>query len=116
MFGCTSDPEAADISYGRPAQIGNSGKTILVPTLADELRAQKPGARVVSLSLKARSAMAWRDTAATRSCGSTTSRDRLRLACVCLRPVPAVKAFIDTHPYEQENGSSWTLSSPADST
>ena len=57
LVGCTNDPDATDISYGRPAPIGNSGKAILVPTLADELRAQKPGARVVSLSLKARSAI-----------------------------------------------------------
>ena len=116
MFGCTSDPEAADISYGRPAQIGNSGKAILVPTLADELRAQKPGARVVSLSLKARSAIGlaghggdavvWFDD---ESGSFATSR------AFAAAPVPAVKAFIDAHPYEQENGSSWTLSAPADS-
>ena len=116
MFGCTSDPEATDISYGRPAQIGNSGKTILVPTLADELRAQKPGARVVSLSLKARSAIGlaghggdavvWFDD---ESGSFATSR------AFASAPVPAVKAFIDAHPYEQENGSSWTLSAPADS-
>ena len=116
MFGCTSDPEAADISYGRPAQIGNSGKTILVPTLADELRAQKPGARVVSLSLKARSAIGlaghggdavvWFDD---ESGSFATSR------AFASAPVPAVKDFIDTHPYERENGSMWTLSSPAES-
>ena len=94
-----SDPEAADITYGRPAQIGNSGKTILVPTLADELRAQKPGARVVSLSLKARSAIGlaghggdavvWFDD---ESGSFATSR------AFASAPVPAVKAFIDAHP------------------
>jgi hypothetical protein len=116
MLGCTSDSEAADISYGRPAQLGNSGKAILVPTLADELRAQKPGARVVTLSLKARSAIGlaghggdavvWFDD---ESGSFATSR------AFASAPVPAVKAFIDAYPYEQENGSSWTLSAPADS-
>jgi predicted AlkP superfamily pyrophosphatase or phosphodiesterase len=116
LVGCTNDPEATDISYGRPAPIGNSGNPILVPTLADELRAQKPGARVVSLSLKARSAIGmaghggdavvWFDD---ESGSFATSR------AFAVAPVPAVKAFIDAHPYEQENGSSWTLSGPADS-
>jgi predicted AlkP superfamily pyrophosphatase or phosphodiesterase len=116
LVGCTNDPDATDISYGRPAPIGNSGKPILVPTLADELRAQKPGARVVSLSLKARSAIGmaghggdavvWFDD---ESGSFATSR------AFATAPVPAVKAFIDAHPYEQENGSSWTLSAPADS-
>jgi len=116
LIGCTNDPDATDISYGRQAPIGNSGKPILVPTLADELRAQKPGARVVSLSLKARSAIGlaghggdavvWFDD---ESGSFATSR------AYASAPVPAVKDFIDAHPYEQENGSSWTLSAPADS-
>jgi hypothetical protein len=116
MVGCTSDLDVTDISYGRPAPIGNSGKSIMVPTLADELRAQKPGARVVSLSLKARSAIGlaghagdavvWFDDES----GSFATSPAFASA-----PVPAVKAFIDAHPYEQENGSSWTLSAPADS-
>jgi predicted AlkP superfamily pyrophosphatase or phosphodiesterase len=116
LVGCTNDPDATDISYGRPAPIGNSGKPMLVPTLADELRAQKPGARVVSLSLKARSAIGlaghggdavvWFDD---DSGSFATSR------AFASAPVPAVKAFIDAHLFEQENGSSWTLSAPADS-
>lgn len=116
MLGCTNDDAASDISYGRPAQLGNSGKAILVPTLADELRAQKPGARVVSVSLKARSAIGlaghggdavvWFDDA---SGSFATSR------AFASAPVPAVKAFVDAHAYEQDSGSVWTLSSPADS-
>ena len=42
MTGCTNDAESPDITYGRPVLLGNSGKAMLVPTLADELRAQKP--------------------------------------------------------------------------
>jgi predicted AlkP superfamily pyrophosphatase or phosphodiesterase len=116
LVGCTNDPDAPDISYGRPARQGNSGKPLLVPTLADEIRAQKPGARVVSLSLKARSAIGlaghggdavvWFDDDAA---SFATSR------AFASAPVPAVKAYIDAHPYEQENGSTWALSAPADS-
>lgn len=116
LVGCTNDADAPDISYGKEARIGNSGKQLLVPTLADELRAQKPGARVVSLSLKARSAIGlaghggdavvWFDD---ESGSFATSR------AYTSAPVPAVKAFVDAHPYEKENGTSWTLSAPADS-
>jgi predicted AlkP superfamily pyrophosphatase or phosphodiesterase len=116
LVGCTNDPDATDISYGRPAPIGNSGKRILVPTLADELRAQKAGARVVSLSLKARSAIGlaghggdavvWFDD---ESGSFATSRAYASAA------VPAVRSFIEAHPYERENGTSWMLSGPADS-
>jgi hypothetical protein len=71
---------------------------------------------VVSLSLKARSAIGlaghggdavvWFDDT---SGSFATSR------AFASAPVPAVKAFVDAHPYEKENGSMWTLSSPADS-
>ena len=54
---CTDDGEARHISYGREARSGTSGRLLLAPTLADELRGQKPGTRVVALSLKARSAI-----------------------------------------------------------
>jgi predicted AlkP superfamily pyrophosphatase or phosphodiesterase len=116
LVGCTNDSDAPDITYGRPSRLGNSAKAMLVPTLADELRAQKPGARAVALSLKARSAIGlvghggdavvWFDD---ESGSWATSR--------AFSPVPvaSVKAFVDANPYEQDNGSTWTLSSPAES-
>jgi predicted AlkP superfamily pyrophosphatase or phosphodiesterase len=54
---CTDDADSRHISYGREARSGSSGKLLLAPTLADELRAHSPGSRVVTLSLKARSAI-----------------------------------------------------------
>ena len=113
VVGCTADAASPDISYGRPVTLGNSAAHLLVPTLADELRTQKPGARVVSLSMKARSAISlaghggdavlWFDDLA----GSwATSR------AFASAPVPAVKAFIDAHPYERDLGREWTLSGP----
>jgi len=113
VVGCTSDPDAHDISYGRPVRFGNSGRQLLVPTLADEIRAQSAGARVVAISLKARSAIGlaghggdavvWFDEAA----GSFATSSAFASA-----PVPAVKAFIDAHPFESDNGRIWALSAP----
>jgi predicted AlkP superfamily pyrophosphatase or phosphodiesterase len=113
-LGCTNDADAPDVTYGRPVSLGNSARRMLVPTLADELRAQKPGARVVALSLKARSAIGlaghagdaviWFDDEA-----GTWATSRAYAA----EPVPAVKAFIDANPFEREEGRVWSLSAPA---
>ncbi|HET9359676.1 MAG TPA: alkaline phosphatase family protein [Vicinamibacterales bacterium] len=114
MILCTGDPDTPDITYGRPVRSGNSAKWMLAPTLADELRAQRPGARVVALSLKSYSAIGlaghagdavvWFDDQA----GSfATSR------AYSPGPVPEVKAFIDGHPFEGDHGKVWTLSAPA---
>src|SRR5262245_18217708 len=116
LLGCTADPSTPDISYGRPIRLGNSAAHLMVPTLADELRMQKPGARVVTLSLKARSAIGlaghagdavvWFDDEA----GSfATSR------AFASEPVAAVKKFIDANPYERDLGREWTLSGPPSS-
>src|SRR5688572_33164799 len=56
-FNCIDDEASPHVSYGAPAQFGSSAKRMAVPTLADELRAQRPGARVVALALKSRSAV-----------------------------------------------------------
>jgi len=111
--GCTADAASPDISYGRPARLGNSAVNLLVPTLADELRMQKPGARVVTMSLKARSAIGlaghggdavvWFDDLS----GSwATSR------AYASAPVPAVKEFLDKNPIEKDLGREWTLTAP----
>jgi predicted AlkP superfamily pyrophosphatase or phosphodiesterase len=113
LVGCTADPASPDISYGRPVRLGNSAAYLLVPTLADELRMQKPGARVVAVSLKARSAIGlaghggdavvWFDDVS----GSwATSR------AFAAAPVPAVKEFIDKNPFEQDVNREWVLSGP----
>ncbi len=59
VVSCTDDPHTALIGYGdgAPTGNGNSPMKLLAPTLASELKTQRPAARIVSLSLKARSAM-----------------------------------------------------------
>jgi hypothetical protein len=111
---CTADPDTAAVTYGRPVQVGSSPKRLLTPTLADELRVQKPGARVVAISLKSRGAIplagkagdavVWFDDPAGTF---TTSR------AYASAPVPAVKAFIDTQPFEKDLGRVWSLSGDA---
>ena len=116
LTGCSADPATTDLTYGRPIRLGNSAVNLLTPTLADELRAQKPGARVVSVSMKARSAImlagraadaiAWFDDPS----GSWATSTAFTTA-----PVPAVKEFVERYPYEKDLGRVWTLSGSPDS-
>lgn len=59
LIACTEDDTTQLISYGAPVtSIGNSAKNIMTTTLSDELRLQaSPAPRIVSISLKARSAI-----------------------------------------------------------
>jgi len=116
LTGCSSDPSTTEISYGRPIRLGNSAVNLLIPTLADELRSQKSGARVVSVSMKARSAISlaghagdavvWFDDPS----GSwATSR------AFASGPVDAVREFVERNPYEKDLGRIWSLSGSPDS-
>ncbi len=116
LTGCSDDPTTSDITYGRPVRLGNSAVHLLVPTLADELRAQKPGARVVSLSMKARSAIALAGHAGEAVVWfDDLSGSWATSSAFASGPVPAVKAFIDRNPYEKDLGRAWNLLGPANS-
>src|SRR5262245_49729390 len=113
LTGCSADPATSDITYERPIRLGNSAVNLLAPTLADQLREQKPGARVVSVSMKARSAIGLAGHAADAvvwfddpSGSWATSR------AFTQGPVPAVKTFIDQNPFEKDLGRVWDLSAP----
>lgn len=109
---CTDDDQAQPVTYGLASKRGKSAKFLLVPTLAEELRGQRPGARVVSLSIKSRSAIGL----AGRQGDAVTWFDEsngvgsfVTSAAFSAKPVPEVKAFIDGDPFEKEFDSVWTL-------
>jgi predicted AlkP superfamily pyrophosphatase or phosphodiesterase len=112
---CMDDTEARHISYGPPAESGSSPKRLLVPTLADELRMQKTGARVASISLKPRSAIGlaghggnvvtWFD---------ETAHTFVTSRAFAASRVPAMQAFIKSDPFEKEAGRTWSLRENAD--
>src|SRR5262245_56251682 len=107
---CTDDGDSPVVSYAREAGGGASGRLLLVPTLADELRGQRPGTRVVTLSMKARSAIelaghggnavTWVDVGAASFVTSRT---------FSATPVPAVAEFLKHDPYEADATKSWAL-------
>jgi predicted AlkP superfamily pyrophosphatase or phosphodiesterase len=109
---CTDDDQSPVVSYGRPSKLGKSARNSMAPSLADELRGQKPGARVVTLSLKARSAIGlaghggdavtWFEEGV--GVGSfVTSR------AFSADGVPAVRTFLTRNSFEADFGKFWTL-------
>jgi len=56
VVNCVDDASVTDIGYAANAHGGRSASRLLIPTFADEMRAQR-SARVVSLALKDRSAI-----------------------------------------------------------
>jgi hypothetical protein len=107
---CTDDESAPDISYGGPVRFGNSARRLLVPTIADRLKAQQPDARVVALALKARAAVAL----AGRGGDAVTwfdegGRTFVTSQAFANAPVESVAAFIERQPPEADLGKVWTL-------
>jgi predicted AlkP superfamily pyrophosphatase or phosphodiesterase len=115
LIECTDDDQSPLVTYGRASKLGKSSRHSRSSSLADELRAQRPGARVVTLSMKARSAigLAGRGGSAvtwfeeTAGVGAFVT-SRLYAA----EPVPAVKAFLARDFFENDFGKTWTLRDP----
>jgi predicted AlkP superfamily pyrophosphatase or phosphodiesterase len=113
MITCTEDANAHNIGYGVPVGGGDSAVHLMTPTFGDVLRSER-GAHIVTLSLKARSAImpaghggdavTWLDDAGD---GWATS------SVFAESPVPAVKTFTDANPIEADFGKTWTRELPA---
>jgi predicted AlkP superfamily pyrophosphatase or phosphodiesterase len=115
LIECTDDDQSQLVTYGRPSKLGKSARRSMVPSLADELRGQSTGARVVTLSMKARSAIGlaghggdavtWFEE--TAGVGSfVTSRG------FSTDLVPAVRTFLARDSFEGDFGKFWTLRDP----
>ncbi len=109
---CTEEPQAQTISYGAPLKVkgGDGPWRLAVPTLADELRAQLgEGSRVVTFSLKARSAIML---AGHRADAATWHDERtgawLTSSAYSSSPVAFVQRFLKEHPVDADFGRSWS--------
>ena len=110
---CTEDAAAPHVSYGAPATGGNSASRVLAPALADELRTQRPGGRIVSLALKPRSAIALGG----HGPGIVTWFDDNARSFVTTRPyasepVDAIRRFVEGERPETALGDTWQLRQP----
>lgn len=104
---CTDDPSVTPVPYGGPAEeVGHSAHRLRVPTLGDRLRERSAESRVVTLSMKPRSAVmlaghggtaTWfsdADTWATSSAFTPT-------------PVPSIAAYAAANPVSNARDIVW---------
>jgi predicted AlkP superfamily pyrophosphatase or phosphodiesterase len=117
LVSCTDDEDTELVTYGIPVKgVGHSAKHLMTTTLADELRMQgTPAPRVVSISLKARSAInlgghrpdavIWLDEANGEWVTSTAFSKTT---------VPYFADYIAKHPLRNEMGRKWERSMPKD--
>jgi predicted AlkP superfamily pyrophosphatase or phosphodiesterase len=113
---CADDDAATIVSYGLPLTgRGESARALRTSTFADELRAQlDPAAKVVTLSLKARSAVTL---AGQRADASVWLDDRgswVTSSAYASAPVPAVAAFLKSHPIDADFQQTWDRLLPVD--
>jgi predicted AlkP superfamily pyrophosphatase or phosphodiesterase len=117
LVACTDDEQAKLITYGIPVKsIGNSAQYLMSTTLSDELRLQSsPAPKVVSISLKARSAITlgghkpdvviWLD---------EVDGEWVTSSAFAKAPVPYLADYIAKHPLRNEMGRKWDRSLPKD--
>jgi len=115
LVSCTDDDDEQLITYGIPVKgVGHSARHLMTTTLADEMRLQgAPAPRVVSISLKARSAInlgghrpdavIWLDEANGEWVTSTA---------FATGTVPYFADYIARHPLRNEMGREWNRMLP----
>ncbi len=110
MVACASDPNVNLISYGGDAKAGTPGESdwrMKVPTFAEQVREKSAGSRVVTMSLKARSAA----TLAGHHADAVTwieGSDWATSTAYGNGPVPEVAAFVAAHPLSADLSKTWT--------
>jgi predicted AlkP superfamily pyrophosphatase or phosphodiesterase len=114
LLECTADAAAPDISYGRKSNLGNSAKRLMAPTLADELRMQRPGAQVVTMSLKDRSAIGLAGHGATSAIWfEDTAGAFVTSRAFTASRVKRVREYLERNPIARDLGRIWALQRPA---
>jgi predicted AlkP superfamily pyrophosphatase or phosphodiesterase len=111
---CTDDITVTPIAYGdgEVPKRSHSGGRLLVPTFADELRAQSdPAPRVASISLKARSAIGMAGHAGDVVLWFDTDRFMTSTAFTSTR-TPFIDQYIASHPISGDLGKVWVKSLP----
>jgi hypothetical protein len=105
---CTVDPEVKSVVYGgAPEQIGHSAFRLRIPTLGDRLRAASPQSRVVTLSLKARSAVMLAGHGGTAVTWFSDTDTWATSTAFTSSPVREVQAHVSASPVDRYRGEIW---------
>jgi predicted AlkP superfamily pyrophosphatase or phosphodiesterase len=110
---CTEDLNAKGIGYKVPFTAGDSAWRLQRPTLTDVLRTGH-GARVVTMSLKDRSAIMLAGHGADSVTWFSESLEGwVTSSAFAEGPIPAVQEFVNAHPVANDFGKAWTRLLPA---
>ena len=111
---CTDDTAVQSVPYTPPSEVvGHSAKRLRVPTLGDRLRAASPSSRVVSLSMKPRSAAMMAGHGGTAVTWFADSNVWGSSTAYTDAPLPEIKTFVDANPVERERQVVWERSRAA---
>lgn len=110
---CTSDDAARGVTYGGEPATGESARWLNVPTFADVMRTEH-GAHVVTVSLKARSAIMLAGHGGDAAVWLSDGLDGWVSSSVFGdRPSPIVEDYVDHHPIAADYGKTWNRLLPA---
>jgi len=114
VVACADDPVAADASYGRPVDAPGEGPwRLMVPTLADELRSQlSPTPRVISISLKARSAVTLGGQRPDAVAWAVDQGAFVTSTAYPQGPSSEIAEFVSRHPVEPQLWTTWDRALP----
>lgn len=103
---CTADASTKTIGYDGKETTSDSAKNLLVPTLADSIRER--GGHVVTLSIKARSAIGLAGHGADMAVWFNEERGTwLTSSAYASSFDPALRRYIDAHPVTADYGKTW---------
>jgi arylsulfatase A-like enzyme len=105
---CTEQPDVDALGYGVATGAGNGPFRLQVPTFSDEMKRQR-GARVVSLSLKARSAIMLAGRSGDTVTWLAPTLDGFETSTAYTQtPVAEVDAFLRANPIAADFGKTWS--------
>lgn len=109
---CTDDPQAREVSYsGRSGDTGTGPAKLAIPSLADEMRGK--GAHVVTLALKARSAIMLAGHGGEAVSWLSDDLGWETSIAYSQTPVPQVGAFVTANRIDADYGKTWERMLPA---
>ena len=104
---CTDDRQVRAVGYGNSGDDRPGPGNLAIPSLADQMRAN--GAHVVTLALKARSAIMLAGHGGDAVSWISETLDSWETSTAFAEaPVPQVRAFIAANPLDADYGKSWT--------
>jgi predicted AlkP superfamily pyrophosphatase or phosphodiesterase len=105
---CTDDENVKSVVYTPPTEpVGHSTRRLRVPTLGERLRAASPNSRVVTLSMKPRSAAMLAGKGATAATWFADSNVWGTSTAYTPTPLPEVQAFVDANPVARDREVVW---------